>query len=81
MEIKFKNGSSIENINDESDIKRSQRGKKQISRMSEQIKYWQRNPDKYIEFVTGLKLPWWKRAWMKLSCYWEKVINYRRFYV
>lgn len=66
MKIKFKNGSSIESIGDASDVKRSQIGGEQIARMSEQIKYWRHNPDKYIEFVTGLKLPWYRKVWVKL---------------
>lgn len=68
MKIKFKNGSSIESIGDVSDAKRSQRGEDQITRMSEQIQYWQRNPDKYIEFVTGVKLSWYQKVWKKLCC-------------
>lgn len=66
MKIKFKNGSSIESIGNVSDAKHSQRGEEQIVRMSEQIQYWQHNPDKYIEFVTGVKLPWYRKVWVKL---------------
>ena len=47
MKIKFKNGSSIESIGDESDVKRSQRVEEQIARMLKRIQYWQYNPDKY----------------------------------
>lgn len=64
MKIEFKNGSSIESVGNASDAKRSHIG--EIARMSEQIKYWQRNPDKYIEFVTGVKLPWYRKVWVKL---------------
>lgn len=66
MKIKFKNGSSIESIGDVLDVKRSHRGEDQITRMSEQIQYWQQNPDKYIEFITGVKLPLYKKVWLKL---------------
>lgn len=67
MKIKFKNGSYIESIGDASDVKRSHRGEDQITRMSEQIQYWQQNPDKYIEFITGVKLLWYQKVWMKLQ--------------
>lgn len=66
MVIKFKNGSSIESIGDVSDVKRSRRGEDQITRMSEQIQYWRQNPDKYIEFITGVKLPWYRKVLVKL---------------
>lgn len=66
MKINFINGSSIVSIGDASDVKRSKRGEEQITKMSEQIKYWRRNPDKYIEFVTGVKLPWYQKVWVKL---------------
>ena len=69
MKIKFKNGSSIESIGDESDVKRSQRVEEQIARMLKRIQYWQYNPDKYIEFITGVKLSWYQKAWVKL---WRK---------
>lgn len=69
MKIKFKNGSSIESIGDESDVKRSQRVGEQIARMLKRIQYWQYNPDKYIEFITGVKLSWYQKAWVKL---WRK---------
>lgn len=68
MKINFINGSSIESIGNAPDIKRSQRGEEWIIRMSEQIQYWQRNPDKYIEFITGVKLPWYKKVWVT-SCW------------
>ena len=64
--IEFENGSLIESIGDASDVKCSQRGEDQIAKMSEQIKYWQRNPDKYIEFITGVKLSWYQKVWVKL---------------
>lgn len=70
MKIEFKNGSYIESINDTSETKRSKRGEDQIAKMSEQIRYWQRNPDKYIEFVTGAKLPWYRKELLKLC--WKK---------
>ena len=69
MKIKFKNGSSIESIGDESDVKRSQRVEEQIARMLKRIQYWQYNPDQYIEFITGVKLSWYQKAWVKL---WRK---------
>ena len=69
MKIKFKNGSSIESIGDESDVKRSQRVEEQIARMLKRIQYWQYNPDKYIEFITGVKLSWYQKAWVTL---WRK---------
>ena len=69
MKIKFKNGSSIESIGDESDVKRSQRVEEQIARMLKRIQYCQYNPDKYIEFITGVKLSWYQKAWVKL---WRK---------
>ena len=69
MKIKFKNGSSIESIGDESDVKRSQRVEEQIARMLKRIQYWQYNPDKYIEIITGVKLSWYQKAWVKL---WRK---------
>ena len=69
MKIKFKNGSSIESIGDESDVKRSQRVEEQIARMLKRIQYWQYNPDKYIEFITGVKLSWYQKAWVRL---WRK---------
>ena len=69
MKIKFKNGSSIESIGDESDVKRSQRVEEHIARMLKRIQYWQYNPDKYIEFITGVKLSWYQKAWVKL---WRK---------
>ena len=69
MKIKFKNGSSIESIGDESDVKRSQRVEEQIARMLKRIQYWQYNPDKYIEFITGVKLSWYQKEWVKL---WRK---------
>lgn len=66
MKIKFKNGSQIESIGDASEIKRSQRAQEQIAKMSKQIEYWQRYSDKYIEFITGVKLSWYQKVWMKL---------------
>lgn len=65
MKIEFKNGSCIESIGDASDVKCSHRGEAQITRMSEQIQYWQQNPDKYIEFIIGVKLLWHQKVWMK----------------
>ena len=65
MKINFKNGFSVECTGDASETKRSKRAEEQIA-ISEQIKYWQCNPDKYVEFITGVKLPWWRRLWMKL---------------
>lgn len=67
MKIEFTNGSSIERVGDTSDIKRSHRGEEQIVGMSEQIQYWRHNPGKYIEFVTGVKLPWYQKAWIRLE--------------
>lgn len=67
MKINFINGSSIESTGDASDVKRSQRGEEQIVRMSEQIRYWQRNPYKYIEFITGVKLLWYQKVWIRLE--------------
>lgn len=66
MKIEFKNGSCIESIGDTAGVKRSKRAEDQITKMLDQIRYWQRNPDKYIEFVTGLKLPWYRKVWVKL---------------
>lgn len=67
MKIKYKNGSYIECIDDTSDAKRSRTGEEQIARMSEPIQYWQNNPDKYIEFVTGVKLSWYQKVWIRLE--------------
>ena len=47
----------------------SQRVEEQIARMLKRIQYWQYNPDKYIEFITGVKLSWYQKAWVKL---WRK---------
>lgn len=66
MNSKFKNDSSIKSIAGASDVKCSQKGEEQIAIMSDQIKYWQCNPDKYIEFVTGIKLLWYQKVWVKL---------------
>ena len=66
MKIKFKNGSSIESIGDESDVKRSQRVEEQIARMLKRIQYWQYNPDKYIDSITGVKLSWNQKARVEL---------------
>jgi hypothetical protein len=66
MKIEFKNGSSIESIGNASVVKRSQIGEEQIARMSEQIKYGQCNPDKYIEFIAGVKLPWYQKVLVRL---------------
>lgn len=76
MKIEFKNGSYIESINDASETKRSKRGQDQIAKMSEQIRYWQRNPDKYLEFVTGVKLPWYRKVLVKLC--WKGREHYNR---
>lgn len=66
MKSEFKNSSTIESICNVSDVKRP-RGEEQIARMSEQIQCWQRNPDKYIEFVTGSKLFWYQKMWIRLE--------------
>lgn len=62
MKIGFKNDISIESI-----VKRFNREEKQIAKMLEQIKYWRRNPDKYIEFITGVKLSWYRKVWIRLE--------------
>lgn len=67
MKISFKNSSSIESIDNISDVNRSQRGEAQITKMREQIEYWQCNPDEYVEFVTGVKLSLFQRVWIKLE--------------
>lgn len=68
MKIEFKNGSSIESIDNTSGTKRSKRADDQIAKMSEQLKYWHRNPDKFMVFVAGQKLPWYQKWWVKLHC-------------
>lgn len=74
MKINFKNGSSIESIGNIPDVNRSQRGEVQITKMREQIEYWQRNPDEYIEFVTGVKLSLYQRVWIKLELMRRKIL-------
>lgn len=70
MEIEFENGSCIERMGNIAGVKRSRRAEDQIAKMSEQIRYWRRNPDKYIEFVTGVELPWYRKVLVKLC--WKK---------
>lgn len=67
MKIEFKNSSSIESIDNTSESKRSKRAEDQIAKMSEQIKYWKHNPDKWIEYITGVKLHWYQKVWIKLD--------------
>lgn len=66
MKIKFKNGSSIESIGDESDAKRSQRGEDQLARMSDQIQYWQHNTDKKYRIYYWCKAVLVSKVWVKL---------------
>lgn len=74
MKINFINGSSIESIGNIPDVNRSQRGEAQITKMREQIEYWQRNPDEYIEFVMGVKLSLYQRVWIKLELMRRKIL-------
>lgn len=67
MKIEFKNDTYIECIDDASAVKQSKRERDWMVRMSKQIQYWQRNPDKYIEFITGVKLSWYRKVWIRLE--------------
>lgn len=70
----FKNGSYIKII-PSSDSKRGKRADLAIRQVFE---YWDRYPDKYIEFVLGIKLPWYQKIILRLQKYGGKAwINYR----
>lgn len=62
MEINFKNGSSIECLETDSKIQRGKRAK-----IKSYMDYWERCPDEFVEYITGFKLPLWKKIWLKLQ--------------
>lgn len=39
----------------------SKRGKRADLAIRQAIEYWSRYPDKYIEFMLGIKLPWYQK--------------------
>ena len=62
MEINFKNGSSIECLETDSEIHRGKRAK-----IKPYMDYWERCPDKFVEYITGQKLSLCKKIWLKLQ--------------
>ena len=62
MEINFKNGSSITSLESYNEI---QRGKR--ANIAPYFDYWERCPDKFVEYVTGQKLSFWKKMLLKIQ--------------
>jgi hypothetical protein len=62
--IKFKNGSSIETIENSGDIVRGKMHDFQYEDISEYIKYMKQHPYKFAELITGKKLHFWQRAYL-----------------
>ena len=60
MDINFKNGSSIISLESDSEIHRGKRTK-----IKTYMDYWERCPDKFVEFVTGHKLSLWQKILLK----------------
>lgn len=67
MEIKFKNGNTIEVIDSNEGI-RSKRGEEYIKQMCE---YYENNLWMFMEDM-GIKLYWYQKAYLKFNCFFNK---------
>lgn len=70
--VEFENGSEIQVINANTDVKRSKRGQERLQEIKE---YYKHNPDKYIEEMLGVRLYPYQKVMLKLMSTKERLLS------